>query len=351
MTAINHPISPSPHPPSINALPTIGITMGDPTGIGPEIIVKALSVEEPFQACRPIVFGDEQVLLEAIRKEVLPVQIKVIDEIPEEGYQPGEIFLFPSSQLEANSLSFGKPDRKCGEAMVRYVEEAVRWLKRAKIDAITTCPINKQAMNKAGHPFSGHTELLAHLTQASSVAMMFLGSKWKVVLVTTHLPLKEVSKWITRDRILTTIRLTEGGLRRYFGVSQPRLAVLGLNPHCGEEGLLGEEEKDAIIPAIEEAKTLGMKVQGPFPADSFFDISGIHPYDAVIAMYHDQGLIPIKIFDFKESVNFTLGLPFVRTSVAHGTAYDIAGKGLADSANLIKAIVTAANLSKFKREF
>ncbi|MCJ7703938.1 MAG: 4-hydroxythreonine-4-phosphate dehydrogenase PdxA [Desulfobacterales bacterium] len=351
MTAINHPISPSPHPPSINALPTIGITMGDPTGIGPEIIVKALSVEEPFQACRPIVFGDEQVLLEAIRKEVLPVQIKVIDEIPEEGYQPGKIFLFPSSQLEANSLSFGKPDRKCGEAMVRYVEEGVRWLKRAKIDAITTCPINKQAMNKAGHPFSGHTELLAHLTQASSVAMMFLGSKWKVVLVTTHLPLKEVSKWITRDRILTTIRLTEGGLRRYFGVSQPRLAILGLNPHCGEEGLLGEEEKDAIIPAIEEAKTLGMKVQGPFSADSFFDISGIHPYDAVIAMYHDQGLIPIKIFDFKESVNFTLGLPFVRTSVAHGTAYDIAGKGLADPANLIKAIVTAANLSKFKREF
>jgi 4-hydroxythreonine-4-phosphate dehydrogenase len=325
--------------------------MGDPTGIGPEIIVKALSVEEPFQACRPIVFGDEQVLLEAIRKEVLPVQIKVIDEIPEEGYQSGKIFLFPSSQLEANSLSFGKPDRKCGEAMVRYVEEAVGWLKRAKIDAITTCPINKQAMNKAGHPFSGHTELLAHLTQASSVAMMFLGSKWKVVLVTTHLPLKEVSKWITRDRILTTIRLTEEGLRRYFGVSQPRLAILGLNPHCGEEGLLGEEEKDAIIPAIEEAKTLGMKVQGPFPADSFFDISGIHPYDAVIAMYHDQGLIPIKIFDFKESVNFTLGLPFVRTSVAHGTAYDIAGKGLADPANLIKAIVTAANLSKFKREF
>ena len=350
MTAINHPISPSPHPPSINALPIIGITMGDPTGIGPEIIVKALSAEEPFQASRPIVFGDEQVLLEAIRQEGLPVQIKVIDEIPEEGYQPGKIFLFPSSQLEANSLSSGKPDRKCGEAMVRYVQEAVRWLKRVKLDAITTCPINKQAMNAAGYLFPGHTELLAHLTQASTVAMMFLGAKWKVVLVTTHLPLKEVSKWITRDRILTTIRLTEEGLRRYFGVSQPRLAILGLNPHCGEEGLLGEEEKDEIIPAIEEAKSLGMRVEGPFPADSFFDISGIHPYDAVIAMYHDQGLIPIKIFDFKESVNFTLGLPFVRTSVAHGTAYDIAGKGLADPANLIKAITTAAKLSKFKRE-
>ena len=331
--------------------PLIGITMGDPTGIGPEIIVKALSAGEPFQACRPIVFGDEQVLLEAIRREGLPVRIKVIDEIPEEGYQPGEIFLFPSSRLEANSLSFGKPDRKCGEAMVRYVQEAVRWLKRAKLDAITTCPINKQAMNKAGHPFSGHTELLAHLTQVSSVAMMFLGSKWKVVLVTTHLPLKEVSKWITHDRILTTIRLTREGLRRYFGVSQPRLAILGLNPHCGEEGLLGEEEKDEIIPAIEEAKTLGIEVEGPFPADSFFDISNLRNFDAVIAMYHDQGLIPIKIFDFKESVNFTLGLPFVRTSVGHGTGYDIAGKGLADPANLIKAVVTAANLLKFKREF
>ena len=331
--------------------PLIGITMGDPTGIGPEIIVKALSMEEPCQACRPIVFGDKQVLLEAIRREGVPVRIKVIDKIPEGGYQPGEIFLFPSSRLEANSLSFGKPDRKCGEAMVGYVKEAVRWLKRAKIDAITTCPINKQAMNKAGHPFSGHTELLAHLTQVSSVAMMFLGSKWKVVLVTTHLPLKEVSKWITRDRILTTIRLTGEGLRRYFGVSQPRLAILGLNPHCGEEGLLGEEEKDEIIPAIEEAKTLGIKVEGPFPADSFFDISNLRNFDAVIAMYHDQGLIPIKIFDFKESVNFTLGLPFVRTSVGHGTGYDIAGKGLADPANLIKAVVTAANLLKFKREF
>ena len=333
------------------SLPTIGITMGDPTGIGPEIIVKALSMEEPCQACRPIVFGDEQVLLEAIRREGVPVRIKAIDEIPEGGYQPGEIFLFPSSRLEANSLSFGKPDRKCGEAMVRYVKEAVRWLRRAKIDAITTCPINKQAMNKAGHPFSGHTELLAHLTQVSSVAMMFLGSKWKVVLVTTHLPLKEVSKWITRDRILTTIRLTREGLRRYFGVSQPRLAILGLNPHCGEEGLLGEEEKDEIIPAIEEAKTLGIEIEGPFPADSFFDISNLRNFDAVIAMYHDQGLIPMKIFDFKESVNFTLGLPFVRTSVGHGTGYDIAGKGLADPANLIKAVITAANLLKFKREF
>ncbi len=206
-------------------------------------------------------------------------------------------------------------------------------------------------MNAAGYLFPGHTELLAHLTQASTVAMMFLGAKWKVVLVTTHLPLKEVSKCITCDRILTTIRLTEEGLRRYFGVSQPRLAVLGLNPHCGEGGLLGEEEKKEILPAIAEARSLGMDVEGPFPADSFFNLSGRNVFDAVISMYHDQGLIPIKMFDFKGAVNFTLGLPFIRTSVDHGTAYDIAGKGLADPTNLVKAILTAANLLKSNRNY
>ncbi|MDI7261539.1 MAG: 4-hydroxythreonine-4-phosphate dehydrogenase PdxA [Thermodesulfobacteriota bacterium] len=347
----DHPISPSPHPPSVNALPIIGITMGDPTGIGPEIIVKALSMEGPFQACRPIVFGDREVLLMAIRREGLSTQLKVIEEIPEEGYLPGKLFLVSVSQLDAGSIEFGKPDRKCGEAMGRYIEEAVKWLRSEKIDAITTCPINKQAMNEAGHPFPGHTEFLAHLVQTPAVAMMFLGTKWKIVLVTTHLPIKEVSKWITCDRILSTIRMADKGLKRYFGVPHPRLAVLGLNPHCGEEGLLGEEEEREIIPAINEAKSWGMEVEGPFPADSFFDISNQYLFDAVIAMYHDQGLIPIKIFDFKESVNFTLGLPFIRTSVAHGTAYDIAGKGVADPANLVKAIVTAANLSKFKREF
>ncbi len=341
--------SDSPHLPTGEYLPKIGITMGDPTGIGPEIIVKALSREEVYRACRPLVFGDEQVLLKAIRREGLPVQIEVLDNIPEEGYDSRKILLSPSSPLEAHSLSYGKPDIQCGKAMVKYVEEAVRALKRKKLDAITTCPINKQAINEAGYKFEGHTELLAHLAGVSQVAMMFIGSKWKVVLATTHLPLKEVSKWITRDRILSTLRLTEEGMKKYFGISQPKIAVLGLNPHCGEGGVLGEEEKEEILPAIEEAKSIGLNVEGPFPADSFFERSRPQSFDAVIAMYHDQGLIPIKMFGVKESVNFTLGLPFVRTSVAHGTAYDIAGKGVADPASLIKAIVTAANLSKLKR--
>jgi 4-hydroxythreonine-4-phosphate dehydrogenase len=332
-------------------LPKIGITMGDPTGIGPEIIVKALSMKEPFQVCRPIVFGDREVLSRAIQMQRLSTTLKIIEEIPEDGYLPGKIFLLRLSQLEVNSLRFGQPDRACGEAMVKYIEEAVKWVRGGRLDAITTCPINKQAMNAAGYHFPGHTELLAHLVQTSPVAMMFLGSRWKVVLVTTHLPLKDVSKWITANLILSTVRLAHEGMKKYFGIPHPKMAVLGLNPHCGEEGLLGEEERREILPAIAEAKSLGMDVKGPFPADSFFNLSGHYAFDVVISMYHDQGLIPIKMFDFKEAVNFTLGLPFIRTSVDHGTAYDIAGKGSADPSNLINAILTASNLMKSKRNY
>ena len=333
------------------ALPLIGITMGDPTGIVTEIIVKALSMEEPFQACRPIVFGDREVLSRAIQIQSLSTTLEITEKIPKDGYLSGKIFLLPVSRLDITSLRFGQPDRACGEAMVKYIEEAVKWATRGALDAITTCPINKQAINAAGYSFPGHTELLGHLTQASPVAMMFLGSKWKIVLVTTHLPLKDVSRWITASRILSTLRLTDEGMKKYFAIAHPKMAVLGLNPHCGEGGLLGEEEKREVLPAIAEAKSLGMDVEGPFPADSFFSLSGRTVFDAVISMYHDQGLIPIKMLDFNEAVNFTLGLPFIRTSVDHGTAYDLAGKGLADPTNLVKAVLAAANLSKLRRMY
>ncbi|NWF94197.1 MAG: 4-hydroxythreonine-4-phosphate dehydrogenase PdxA [Syntrophaceae bacterium] len=330
-------------------LPIIGITMGDPTGIGPEIIAKALSTKEVFQCCHPFVFGDREVLSRTVERLGLKMTIEISEEPPQEGYGPQRVFLSPVTQLDADALQFGKPDKRCGRAMVKYVEEAVRCVMEGKVDAITTCPINKQAMNAAGFPFSGHTELLARLAQAPSVAMMFLGSRWKIVLVTTHLPLKEVSRWITQDRVLSTIRMTEEGLKRYFGITHPRIAVLGLNPHCGEEGLLGDEETREILPAIRAAKSQGIEVKGPFSADSFFNLSSPCPFDAVISMYHDQGLIPVKMSDFKEAVNFTLGLPFIRTSVGHGTAYEIAGKGLADPTNLIQALYTASNLSKLKK--
>jgi len=332
------------------ALPIIGITMGDPTGIGPEIVVKALSTDEPFQGCRPVVFGDQEALSRAGRIQNLSVSLEAIDRIPQDGYVPGKIFFFPLSRLPSTSLRFGQPDRACGEAMVKYIEEAVKRVRRGELNAITTCPINKKAMNEAGYSFPGHTELLAHLTGAPAVAMMFLGPKWRIVLVTIHLPLKDVSGWISKDRILRTLRLADEGMKKHFGIPQPKIAVLGLNPHSGEEGLLGEEEKREIIPAIAEAKLLGMNVEGPFAADSFFNVSGRQGFDVVISMYHDQGLIPVKMFGFKESVNFTLGLPFIRTSVDHGTAYDIAGKGIADPTNLVKAILAAANLWKLKND-
>lgn len=332
-------------------LPKIGITMGDPTGIGPEIIIKVLSSGEVFQVCLPIVFGDLEILLETIRGLRMDTCLEIVEEVPEEGFHSKKVFLVPVSHLKANSIQSGKPTKECGEAMARYIEEAVRWVQKGRLDAITTCPINKRAINEAGYPFPGHTEFLAHLAGVSRVAMMFVGSRWKVVLVTTHLPLKEVSKWIKSDLILDTIKITDEGLRRHFGLSPPNLAVLGLNPHGGEEGLLGEEEEREILPAIKKARSLGIKVEGPFPADSFFNLSGQSGFDAVISMYHDQGLIPVKMVDFKEAVNFTLGLPFVRTSVGHGTAYEIAGRGVADPTNLLKAVVLASNLSKTKRNF
>jgi len=325
--------------------------MGDPTGIGPEIIVKSLSMQAPFEVCRPVVFGDRDVLSRAIQLQKLSASLELIDEIPEDGYQPGKIFLFSLSRLSIHSLRFGQPDRTCGAAMATYIEEAFKSVTSGRVNAITTCPINKQAMNEAGYLFPGHTEFLAHLAGAPAVAMMFLGSRWKIVLATTHLPLKDVASQITANRILTTIRLTDEGVRKYFGVSHPRIAVLGLNPHCGEGGLLGEEEKREVLPAIIKARSLGLDLEGPFPADSFFDCSRHSAFDAIISMYHDQGLIPIKMLEFKEAVNFTLGLPFIRTSVDHGTAYDIAGKGVADPTNLIKAIRAAANLLYSKAKY
>jgi 4-hydroxythreonine-4-phosphate dehydrogenase len=325
--------------------------MGDPTGIGPEIIVKALSKKALFQVCRPVIFGDQGVLWKTIHRLGTHATVEIFKEAPEEGYCPRKIFLLPLSHLAAHSLRFGKPDRACGQAMVRYIEEAVRWVRNGKLDAMSTCPVNKQAIHDAGYSFSGHTELLARLAKASLVAMMFVGSKWKVVLVTTHLPLHKVARWITKDRVFSIVRLTGEGLKKYFGIPRPRVAVLGLNPHAGEEGLLGKEEGKEIIPAIEKARSQGIKVEGPFPADSFFNRSGSSSFDALVAMYHDQGLIPIKMFDFQGAVNFTLGLPFIRTSVGHGTGYDIAGKGLADPNNLVNAIVLASNLSKLKKKY
>ena len=209
---------------------------------------------------------------------------------------------------------------------------------------MTTCPINKGFLNDAGYPFTGHTEFLAQRTNSAPVVMMLVAPGLKVALVTTHCALRDVPRLLTRERIMDTIRISDHALRNSFGISNPKLAVASLNPHAGDDGLFGDEEKTAIIPAIDGCKRAGVNVDGPMGSDSLFHFAGEGFYDAVVCMYHDQGLIPIKLMGFKRAVNVTLGLPIIRTSVDHGTAYDIAGRGTADPSSLIEAIILARRM-------
>jgi 4-hydroxythreonine-4-phosphate dehydrogenase len=221
---------------------------------------------------------------------------------------------------------------------------------KGSVDALVTAPISKEALNAAGYPFPGHTELLAKMTGSRDVVMMLAGPRLRVALVTTHLSLRQVPGALTRERIERTIEITYRGLQYYWGIPTPRLAVAGLNPHAGEGGIFGSEEKEVIIPAVEECRQKGMMIFGPLPSDSLFFHAASGRYDAVVSMYHDQGLIPLKLLHFREGVNITLGLPIIRTSVDHGTGYDIVGQGVADATSLINAILTAARMALTKRE-
>ncbi len=250
--------------------------------------------------------------------------------------------------IRIKRLKIGKVNRMAAEAAVEYIGKAVSLARKGEIDALVTAPVNKEGLKKAGFRFLGHTELLAHLTRTKNYAMMLVGGPLKVILVTTHLPLSKVSSSLSRERIYQTIRLAWENMR-YFGIGEPRIGVAGLNPHAGEEGLFGREEKRSIIPAVEKAKKKGMKVEGPIPPDTIFHRALKGEFDCVIGMYHDQGLIPLKMLAFERGVNITLGLPIIRTSVDHGTAYEIAGKGMANPQSLIEAIKVAAQLVKARR--
>ena len=287
------------------SLPRIGITVGDPAGIGPEIAERAADDEGVRAVCTPVLYGAPD----------------VCGTVP-----PG-----------AASAAAG---RSAYDAVVAATADAVA----GRIDAVATAPINKAAWAMAGLPWRGHTELLAELTGARAVAMMFHAERLRVVLATTHVPLAEVPRRLTRERIEEVVALAHAELPR-FGCPHPRLAVAGLNPHAGENGLLGEEEEQFVRPAVEACRARGIAVTGPDPADTLFVRALRGAFDAVIACYHDQGLIPVKLVAFGEAVNVTLGLPIVRTSVDHGTAYDIAGRGVADPSSMIAAVRLAATLA------
>ena len=330
--------------------PCIAITMGDPAGIGPEIIVKALGEQKVFDQSCPLVLGDESILSHTIHWMNAPVIIKKITSPNEGEYKPGILNLIPVTELSPDEIAIGRPQRKAGEAAYRYIEQGVKMAQGESVAALVTAPLSKGALNAAGHPFPGHTELLAAMTGTEDQVMMLAGSRLRVALVTTHLPLRKVPTALTTERIKRTIVITFQWLQEYMGVKDPKLAVAALNPHAGEGGLFGSEEEEIIAPAIKECHQEGITADGPLPPDSLFFHAASGKYDAVVSMYHDQGLIPLKLLHFRDAVNITLGLPIIRTSVDHGTAYDIAGQGVADPTSLINAILMASKMALTKKE-
>jgi 4-hydroxythreonine-4-phosphate dehydrogenase len=284
--------------------PRVAITVGDPAGIGPEIAARAAADPRVLDVCEPIIYA-------------------------------------PSNATFAPGVLSGEAGRAAYELIVRAVDDATRGV----VAAIATAPVNKEAFRLAGLPWHGHTDLLAHLTAAPHVAMMFYSDALRVVLATVHIPLADVPRALTTRSLEATIDLTARELPR-FGVAKPRIAVAGLNPHAGEHGLFGDEEETAIRPAIEACRRRGIDVSGPFPGDTVFVRARRGDFDIVVACYHDQGLIPVKLVAFGQAVNVTLGLPIVRTSVDHGTAFDIAGKGIADPESMIAAVLLAAKLAR-----
>ena len=331
-------------------LPLIGITMGDPAGIGPEIIVKALNDESIYRICRPVVLGDSEILSSTILNASLGVSLNTISRVSDVRAIPGKIDLITVSGLSCGSLSPGKPTLEGGKAMVQYIITAVNMILSDGLEAMVTCPISKVLMNQAGYMFAGHTQLLSHLTHTPDYVMMLAGERLRVALVTTHCPLKQVPAVLREEDVYKTITITANALGKEFGFERPRVAVAALNPHAGESGLFGMEEEEVITPAVIRAKAEGLEVVGPLPADTLFYKAASGQFEGVVAMYHDQGLIPLKLLHFSDAVNVTLGLPIIRTSVDHGTAYDIAGTGKADPKSLRAAISMAAEMVKNRRK-
>ena len=328
-------------------LPLITITMGDPAGIGPEIILRSLSRDDIYRVCRPLILGDTGAL-RMVSKDAGSPSFHVISSPSEVTGRPGVIDVMPVSDLKEDSLTPGHPTLHGGRAMVDYIVKAVELTRSTQVSAMVTCPINKELMRQAGYRFDGHTELLAHLTHTKDYAMMLAGDRLRVSFVTIHCALREVPQRLNKELIVKTITVTCRALQKDFGIRRPRVAVVALNPHAGESGLFGLEDKEVIRPAVEETKNTGLLVEGPFPADTVFYHALNGKFDAVVAMYHDQGSIPVKLLHFSDAVNVTLGLPLVRTSVDHGTAYDIAGKGVADPSSLVAAVGMAAKIARMR---
>ncbi len=323
---------------------TIGITMGCPVGIGPEIICKYFSKKDADTGNSPVVVGDLDVLKRC--RDQLGMNLEPRTWTPETGNYHNTIPVISVSRLKSSSLKWGNPDSITGKAAGMYVEKAVELIQQSVLSGMTTCPLSKESLNIGGYQYPGHTEMLANLTNSEEYAMMLAGDKLRVTLVTIHCSLKDVASQLNQEAVYKLIGLTHRGLSVDLGINRPRIAVAGFNPHCGESGLFGDEEQQIIRPAIQKALADKIDVDGPFPPDTIFVKAAEGNYDGVVCMYHDQGLIPFKLLHFSDGVNITLGLPIVRTSVDHGTAYDIAGKGVADPTSLRCAVQLAETIAQ-----
>ncbi|MGF1613774.1 MAG: 4-hydroxythreonine-4-phosphate dehydrogenase PdxA [Gammaproteobacteria bacterium] len=330
----------------MGAKPKIAIPVGDPAGIGPEIVVKALNEPTLYEICRPLVIGDYGVVEMALRTSGLDARVAQTTS-PEEGrYQIGTLDLYAVHSADVGTMAMGKPQAACGKAAFAYIERAVALAVARQVDAIATAPINKESLKAAGVPYIGHTEMLAELTATADPLTLFEVRGLRVFFLTRHVALRDACELITRDRVLDYILRGTTALKR-LGVTEGTMAVAGVNPHAGEHGLFGREECDHIEPAVREAQSIGIDVVGPIPADSVFHFALEGRYTSVLSMYHDQGHVACKTLDFERTIAITNGLPFLRTSVDHGTAFDIAGQGVASPVSMVEAIRLAAKYAPY----
>ncbi len=327
--------------------PLLGITMGDATGVGPEIIVKALADRGLYDLARPVVIGDRKIMERAVGIVGAELRCRTVERPAIAGNEYGVIDIVDLDNLPAD-LPFAKVDGRAGKAAYEYVERAVRYALKDEIHAVVTAPLHKEALNLGGYHFPGHTEILAHLAGSKDYAMMLVGGSLRVIHVSTHVSLRQACDLVKKERVARVIALADEAMKM-LGFAEPRIAVAGLNPHCGEGGLFGSEDAEEIVPAVEAARQQGINVSGPIAPDTVFYRAAIKDhFDIVVVMYHDQGHIPLKVLGFETGVNVTVGLPYIRTSVDHGTAYGKAGKGTADSRSMTESLVLGAKMAKVK---
>ncbi len=329
--------------------PLLGITMGDPAGIGPEVIAKALAGRRLGRLCLPLVIGSLPVMRQTVKRLRLKAEVVSVESHEPRVFRANRIAVLDPLERPLDRFTPGVAAIETGAASVSFIKKAVHLAQIGCIDGIVTAPINKEAINMSGCHFPGHTELLADLTRTPESGMMIVGGPLKIMFVTTHVAIKDLPSLLTKEKIEKGIRLAHAALSDLFGITRPRIGVAALNPHAGEHGLFGDEEATVVLPAARAAQATGIRASDPLPADTLFGKAARGEFDGVVALYHDQGLIPLKLVAFGTCVNLTVGLPILRTSVDHGTAFDIVGKGIADPGSLVEAVTLAARLAEKRR--